>query len=812
MPGSHAREALFVAMIIFTVAALYAVTGILGLTLAAGSPYSTAIWIPSGIALGATLVFGLRALPGVFIGSLIVNIYVTSVDVASLMEFKTYLIGSIIATDAVIQAWFGWYIIRRWVGLNNTLNEPNDILLFAFLSGPVSCLVNASFSNIALLILGILPISNFAQAWVTWYMGDSMGVLIFTPIFLILFAEPHYLWRARILPILLPLATTFLLILAGYLVARHYLANNDLLWFVLLCGFMFCVLVNIVLFIIHGQKNLMQLEMTEILRSAGESICGVNLNERIIFVNAAAEKMWHMSESDLLGKSIHDFINNVENDVILHDEDCPIYNAIHNNKTSFIANKQISLKDGTNFWAEYVCSPLLVANKTKGAVIVASDISKRRETEFNLERLAHYDTLTGLPNRISFLNELQRYLERPQEGRESLSICMVDLDHFKNINDNMGHVAGDLALKIISSLIADSIDTTDYFARLGGDEFGIILYDKSREEVNHFLEKLITTLNYPIEVHDTAFNISISVGVCSYPECGNTADDLIKHADIAMYQAKDAGRNTYAHYDAELSRSISRKRELEAELRNAIGRNELSLAYQPQLEIKSEKVIGLEVLLRWTSPVLGAVPPSEFIPVAERSGQIHQIGEWVLRQLAVEYKEIQRTVGTNLSISINISVMQLNDTRFFNNLLSILEKVDLRKILILEITETALMTNPRYTIDLMKHISKLGVNFSLDDFGMHYSCLRYLKSLPITQLKIDYYFVKDIAFDKSDLAIVNTIIRLSEGMGLPAIAEGVETKAQLDLLIKMGCKYVQGFYYFKPMPLTMLLAAIKNKV
>lgn len=798
-------------LITLLVSSLYSITGYFGLGFATGSPYSTAIWIPSGIALGAALVFGLDALPGVFLGSLIVNYIITSIGGYSTLEFAPLVVGVVIALGAFLQAYVGFLLIRRWIGLSNNLNEPNDILLFAFLSGPISCLLNATTSNIALVLLDIIPIANLPQSWITWYLGDSIGVLIFTPIFLILFAKPHAVWRSRIIPVLLPLCASFFIVSFAYAVVKQNNMLTDQLWFVLVCGFLFCVLVNITLFIIQGQKNLMQLELKEVLRSAGECIFSVDQNEKIVFANPAAEKMWGQKSFDIIGRSIHDYIRNINTmDDSAHEKDCPIYAAFKYNKKSNTTNELLFRSDGSSFWVEYTCTPLIISQKTKGAVIILNDISKRREAEFQLERLAHHDALTGLPNRISFIKKLKNSIHQMAKGDGHLSVCFLDLDNFKNINDNLGHDAGDIALQQISSIISGNIGETDYFARLGGDEFAIILYNKERDEVNAVVEKIINSINQPVRVKRTEVNLSISIGVATYPEAGKTGNELIKNADIAMYRAKYSGKNTYIHFNEDLSKAIRRQHVIVAELRNALLRNEFTLCYQPQIETTSSKITGLEVLLRWSSPTLGDVSPSEFIPIAEREGLIHVIGEWVLRQLSVEYKILSAELSSDLMISMNVSVLQLGDPRFYNSLVKVMDDARLSNKLILEVTETALMINPVETIDQMQDISKLGVKFSLDDFGVNYSSMRYLKNLPISQIKIDYIFIKDICVDNNDYAIVNTIIQLSNGLGIPVVAEGVESKEQFELLFKMGCKYVQGFYFYQPMSLRSLLVTIKG--
>lgn len=796
----------------FMVSSIYAVTGILGLGLATGSQYSTAIWIPSGIALGATLVYGMRALPAVFLGSMIVNYYNTVNIALTYLEIEPLLVGCIIGTGAILQALFGYMIVRKWIGLNNHLNEPNNVLLFAFLTGPISCLVNTTLSNLALLYLGILPLQNFLVSWFTWYIGDSVGVLIFTPIFLILFASPREIWRNRVIPILFPLSVSFVIVSMIYTILRVNSVLHDQLWFVLVCGYLFCILVNITLFIINGQKNLMQMQMREILRSAGEGIIGIDENEKVIFVNPAALTMWGKNEEEFVGKSIHDFLPfDPKSRHALHDRSCPFYLAYKINKSSQISNILLNRNDKTSIWIEYTCTPLIVSDRTMGAVVVSADITRRRESEYHLESLAHFDILTGFPNRSRFIETLTALTQNTNKENLNIAVCFLDIDNFKMVNDNLGHTVGDIALQSVSLTIASNIDETDYFARLGGDEFGLILYDKTHDQINEVATRLMNAVSRPIEIKNNILNLTISLGIAAYPKGGITSDELIKNADIAMYHAKDAGKHTFAHFNTQLSQSISRLHMIEAEMNHAIEKNELSLVYQPQIEVSTGKISGLEVLLRWNNRILGSIPPGEFIPIAERNRLIHPIGEWVLQRLAQESIQIKEVYGNDLTFSINVSVLQLDSERFQQNLQQTLLAANLKNNMTLEITETALMTNPEETITRIKDIRKLGVHFSLDDFGIHYSSMRYLKNLPISELKIDYIFIKDVLHDKNDKAIVNTILQLSNNLDIAAIAEGIETKAQYEVLKDMGCEYMQGFYFYKPMPLNELLVVLKSK-
>lgn len=915
---------------IFLVAACYAGTGYVGLFLAPPPGYATAIWIPSGIALGAALIWGLWVLPGVFIGSLITNFYVTSSAGFDTSIFMPILVGFMIATGATLQTYFGWYLIRSFVGLHNLLNEPNDILLFALLSGPVSCLVNTTWSNTGLVLLNILPISYYPLSWLTWWIGDSMGVLIFTPVFLIFFAHPRIIWRERIVSILAPLTLSFLAIVSTFFIVHQAEAkrlhalfeqtltnsmlhmeqklssakfpegkkidieklitdsfpNNDdfykvrlinltksdetlaphifyraqikassdydlhfekqitiqnknyLLiaepslkfinkgfswqtWFVLLSGLLFCALINTVLFIINGQKSIAQVGMAEksfalrkaknenllILRAAGEGIYGVDSNGCVTFINPAAAKMLGYEEEELIGKPIHELIHHSYPDGSVYKRDnCFVHLAFLYNKIYHIIDEVFWRKDGSSFWVEYTATPLLDDHVTHGAVVVFNDITSRKETELELERLALVDPLTNLPNRISFMQKIIDVTAEAKNNNESIAVCIIDIDNFKQINDSFSHKIGDETLKIIANSIKPLLPSNAYMARIGGDEFGIILQNVSTErQIGPLLDQIIDNLKFPLNINQIEVSFTISMGLAILGLGGSEAEDLIRNAEIAMYYAKDSGKGVYEFYDEEIHRIIKRQNQIDMQLRQALAKKEFTLEYQRQVDAKGQ-IVGLETLIRWHNLELSEVHPSEFIPIAERGGVIYSIGEWVIRKACEDYNRVNKHSDKPLLLSINVSVMQLENTQFRRSLEKILQQTNMQgENLLLEITETALMHNPDYILRVMNDIKKLGIRFALDDFGISYSSLQYLKKLPVSFIKIDKGFIKDLAKTKSDEKIVNASIQLSKALGIHSIAEGVENIEQFKLLVAMGCEYMQGYYFAKPVGINELL-------
>lgn len=913
--------------IIIIVTVIYAVTGYLGLHLATPPGYATAIWIPSGVALGAVLIWGLTVLPGVFLGSLLTNFFITTNYATQPSLLLPFLIGIIIATGATLQAYVGWYLVKRFVGLHNLLNEPNDILLFAFLSGLVSALVNATWSNTALVMLSIFPPQAYFVNWGTWWIGDAIGILIFTPVFLILFAEPKILWQKRIIPILLPLTVSFIvIILSSFVIYRaeinrlqasfEQLVSSNLLllqselaskpnpsqykaiidnvfrdktnyhsidiydltdptnkvnlysyvnnesksterykievkkditianqqwklvatpsvafintgfswmtWFVLLSGLIFCAMINIVLFIINGQKSLAQVKMAEkafalrkaehenlqILRSAGEGIYGLDDKGCVTFINPAAANMLGYDENELLGKPMHEMIHHAYFDGSQYPvEACPIYATFYYSKEHRISEEVFWRKDGSSFWVEYTVTPLLDGTHTTGAVVVFNDVTKRRKIESELKWLARYDVLTGLPNRLSFMERLGNSVKRANREKRNLAVCIIDIDNFKQLNDSHSHNVGDETLKNIADLLKPQVRLLDYFARIGGDEFGIILENvHSNEDIAIILEHIMSTLKQQIRIGKLELSMTVSIGVSLFGLAGITAEELVKNADIAMYYAKESGKGTYVFYDEHIHRKIKRQNHIEMQLRNALLHKEFSLEYQIQVNANGDP-IGLETLLRWHNNELGEVSPAEFIPIAEKSGLIYSIGEWVIKEALNDYKRILPILqNKKLLLSINVSVMQLENIHFRLSLERIMKEAEVSgDNILLEITETALMHNQEYILKVMTHIKRLGIRFALDDFGMSYSSLQYLKKLPVSFIKIDKGFIRDMTKNNSDEKIVFAAIQLSKALGIYSIAEGVERIEQYTMLRQMGCAFMQGYYFGKPQPIQKLL-------
>ncbi len=387
----------------------------------------------------------------------------------------------------------------------------------------------------------------------------------------------------------------------------------------------------------------------------------------------------------------------------------------------------------------------------------------------------------------------------------------LDFDHFKNINDTLGHAIGDELLVEVAKRLSGLVREEDTVSRQGGDEFVIALPNVKVDGAAHVAKKLLQAIELPIIVKGHELVITASIGIAMYPDDGKDLDTLFKSADAAMYLAKQNGRNNYRFFTAEIQQRSSRILSLENALRYAYTRGELSLHYQPQIELESGKIVGIEALLRWTHPELGSISPGEFIPIAEESGQILLLGEWVLRTAAMRMKQWINMGFPPMSVAVNLSAVQFHHENLSNLVSTIIDEVQLPPwYLELELTESVAAQDPLKAIEIMNKLSQKGIRLSIDDFGTGYSSLSYLKRFKVYKLKIDQSFICDIGIDVEDKAIVQTIIALAKSLGLKTIAEGVETKEQLDFLRENGCDEVQGYYFSKPLSVDDFENYIRN--
>lgn len=444
----------------------------------------------------------------------------------------------------------------------------------------------------------------------------------------------------------------------------------------------------------------------------------------------------------------------------------------------------------------------------------AVDVTQQRDFETRLEYLAHHDPLTNLPNRTLLHARLEHSLQVSERLGLQLCVCFIDLDNFKNINDSYGHSVGDKVLIEVANRMQSIIRKGDTLARVGGDEFVLVMdnidLEGSRREV---LQKFIQVFERPFTVDNKDFNLSMSMGISRYPLHGRSIETLNQHADTAMYEAKLAGKNTFRIYSEAMSKNVISRMEMEIDLKAAVQSQQFELYYQPQLCLKTHKVVGFEALIRWHHPIKGLVAPDDFIPLAEELRLIIPMGVWVLQQACVDLKKLQETLGYEGRIAVNVSGIQLEDSDFISQVQKVMEfaEVSPEKIEI-EVTESVIVSDPKGSIARLNTLRDMNFNIAMDDFGTGYSSLGDLKKLPITKLKIDKSFVDDLPDGEDDQAISTAIISLAKAMKMSTIAEGIETEAQMTYLAKNGCAYGQGYWFSKPKPLAEIMDWLASRI
>ncbi len=435
-------------------------------------------------------------------------------------------------------------------------------------------------------------------------------------------------------------------------------------------------------------------------------------------------------------------------------------------------------------------------------IAVYRDITERKRYEQQLETLANYDSLTGLANRVLFLNHLQTSITQSRRTKELTALLMFDLDRFKNINDSYGHDAGDELLRIVAERFSSRLREGDVISRLGGDEFAVVLEHLNRpEDAGRVAEEMIGALGEEYKLSGgESIHISSSAGIVLFPDHGDNAAELMQHADAALYKAKSEGRGTYHYYTDELTDSARKRIECEIRLHRAIAHQEFEVYYQPQVHIQTGRIVGAEALVRWNCPIRGVVSPNEFIPIAEETGLIGEIGEWVLNETCRQGK-IWLDQGHRLTLAVNLSAHQVRHQNIPLMVENALKKSGYpADRLELELTESALMQREEEAVEMLHSLRAHGIRLAIDDFGTGYSSLSYLKRFPIDVLKIDKSFVDDIPFENDDMAIVTAIIAMAQALGFQVLAEGTEREEQIEFLKQKGCTMYQGYFKSPPVP------------
>ena len=545
-----------------------------------------------------------------------------------------------------------------------------------------------------------------------------------------------------------------------------------------------------------------------ILSAIPDLLFEVDLNGRYI--------SYHSPHTELLAAPIESFIGRTITDILPPKVAQVCLSALREaDEKGVSSGKQyeLQLKQG-HFWFELsVARKKLAPGQTEGFVVLARNITERKLADEKIRQLAFYDSLTGLPNRVSFFDQVQREINRSKHNHTRFGLLFMDLDGFKSINDTLGHIAGDHALLEAAAAIRDAVRSVDLvssagtnragvqIARLGGDEFTVLILDiKSPQDAVTVAVRILEMVRRPFQLDGQSARLTTSIGIAIYPEDGEDAAELLKNADSAMYLAKDSGHDQFQFYSASLTQLAIQRMGIERDLRMALERNEFVLHYQPQISPASQQIHSVEALIRWHRPGHGLVPPGDFIAVAEQTGLIVPIGQWVLCTACAQAALWQRA-GSPLRVAVNLSPIQFKDPNLAQQVQAALDETGLvSQYLELEVTESVLMANTNATIRTLGALRACGVKISIDDFGTGYSSLNYLKRMPLNNIKVDQSFVKDLPHDKETLAIVSAILAVATSLGLSVTAEGVETQEQAQLLKSMGCDLLQGYYFSKPVP------------
>ncbi|MBH0164181.1 EAL domain-containing protein [Fictibacillus sp. 7GRE50] len=557
------------------------------------------------------------------------------------------------------------------------------------------------------------------------------------------------------------------------------------------------------------QSILSERKFRSVIESANDSIILSDRTGTIISWNKGAELIFGFNEKEALGKNLQIIIP--DKFKVAHQQGMERY--LLSGEPKVIGNT-VELeglrKDGSEFPIELSLAAWQEDDQVYFSSIIR-DITERKRNEKKINQMVYRDPLTGLPNRLLLNDRLSQALELADENKQTIGIMFIDLDRFKYINDTLGHAVGDQLLIEIAKRIQACVGKNDTVCRQGGDEFIVLIPNTTADEVSKIAQQIVDLFSSSVMVNEQELFVTPSIGIAMYPGDGRDIETLIKNADTAMYRVKEQGKNNFQFYTPEMNEAVTKKMKLEIGLRKALERDEFKIVYQPQIDVETGGIIGVEALLRWHHPEWGTISPAEFIPIAEETGLILQIGEWVLHGACRQNKAWQNAGYAPLRMAVNISSRQFQQSDLVERVSRILNETELApQYLELELTES-IIQDSKYAVAKMQQLKEMGIHLSIDDFGTGYSSLSYLKTFPIHTLKIDQSFTRNIYADPKDASLVETIIAMAHNLDLRVIAEGVETEEQLQFLQQKQCNEAQGYYFSRPISAEELAVILQER-
>jgi len=848
-----------------TVLVIYLAIAKLGLAFTITESGGTIFWPAGGFALAILLLAGPKYIPGVFGGALATGLMIGGTPTFSIL----------CAVGNTLETVCAYWLLTHFRPINLSLERFPDLFKLLFYGAGISTLISAIIGPLSLILLQHVDPSLLASLALRWWMGDAIGIAFVTPLILIWHQSHQELENKISLELIALFFLTILMgqiVLFHWFIPLSIVGPSIawllpfIIWSGLRAGRRHTSLLVLIIFLqaLWGashelgyyandmqESGLVNFWMFGMLITVGSMILAIMATDRELAQQAITQNITKRKQAEEKLMLVASVFANAREGIVITDASGNIvevndtFSLITGYSREDVIGQNLGIlqsgRQSPEFYAEMwksllekdhwkgevwnrrksgeVYAELLTISAVQNAtdqiqnyVALFTDITQLKEHQGQLEHIAHYDVLTNLPNRILLADRLSQAMVQCQRHQQSLAVAFLDLDGFKAVNDAHGHNVGDELLITLSQRMKEALREGDTLARIGGDEFIAVLADLAKtEDCQPVLGRLLQAASGPVTTGDAVIQVSASIGVTLFPQDGADADQLMRHADQAMYVAKQAGKNRYHLFDTTQEEAVNIQRESIGNIRSALKRREFVLHYQPKVNMHTGNVIGVEALIRWQHPNLGILSPAAFLPVIENHAVSLDVGEWVIDSALKQISQWQ-SMGVHLPISVNISAHQLQQGNFSARLATLLAahpEVN-PHYLELEVLETSALSDISQVSATMQTCSDLGVRFALDDFGTGYSSLTYLRRLPAHLIKIDQSFVRDMLTDSNDLAIVESVVGLAKAFQREVIAEGAETIEHVTALLQLGCKLAQGYGIAKPMPASDVPAWVKS--